>query len=154
LKKPISYLHRIAGVFAFLIILSFFSSTLITELMGDQAAILTVKTVISYGVWILIPLMMITGVTGSKMAPKANAGPIGKKKKRMPFIALNGLLILLPCAIYLQHLASSGSFDMTFYTVQAAELIAGFINLVLMSLNIRDGIRVVRAKKIMQGQQE
>ncbi|WP_290700838.1 hypothetical protein [Amphritea sp.] len=147
MKKSISYLHRIAGVFAFLIILSFFSSTLITELMGDQAMILTVKTVISYGVWILIPLMMITGISGIKMAPKANAGPIGNKKKRMPFIALNGLLILLPCAIYLQHLASSGSFDTTFYTVQAAELIAGFINLVLMSLNIRDGIRVVRAKK-------
>lgn len=152
MKKPISYLHRIAGVLAFLMIMSFFSSTLVTEFIGDQAMILTVKTVISYGVWILIPLMMITGVTGIKMAPKANVGPIGNKKKRMPFIALNGLLILLPCAIYLQHLASSGSFNMTFYTVQAAELIAGFINLVLMSLNIRDGIRAVKAKKIMQGQ--
>ena len=61
------------------------------------------------------------------------------KKKRMPVIAINGLVILVPAAIYLQAKASQGDFDTTFYAVQVIELIAGASNLILMGLNIRDG---------------
>ena len=60
----------------------------------------------------------------------------------MLFIAGNGVLILIPAALYLSALASRGEFDGIFYSVQAIELIAGAINLTLMSLNIRDGLRL------------
>ena len=67
---------------------------------------------------------------------------VDTKKKRMPFIAANGLLVLVPCAIFLNRWAAAGSFDTTFYVVQTIELIAGPINLVLMALNVRDGLRM------------
>jgi hypothetical protein len=60
----------------------------------------------------------------------------------MPFIAANGLLVLVPCAIVLNRWAAAGSFDTTFYVVQAIELIVGATNLTLMGLNARDGLRM------------
>jgi hypothetical protein len=60
----------------------------------------------------------------------------------MPFIAANGLLVLVPCAIVLSRWASAGSIDTSFYVVQAIELIAGATNLTLMGLNARDGLRM------------
>ena len=46
MKSPIRYIHRIAAVIALLIILSFFISSLVVELLGDKEAILEVKTYI------------------------------------------------------------------------------------------------------------
>jgi hypothetical protein len=60
----------------------------------------------------------------------------------MPFIAGNGLLVLVPCAIVLNRWAAVGSFDAAFCVVQAIELIAGAANLTLMGLNARDGLRM------------
>ena len=65
-----------------------------------------------------------------------------RKKQRMPFIVGNGLLILIPSALYLAMRASRGEFDSVFYGVQAVELLAGAVNLALMSLNIRDRFRL------------
>ena len=64
------------------------------------------------------------------------------KKTRMPVIALNGLLILVPAAWFLASKAAAGEFDNTFYAVQAIELVAGAANLTMMGLNIRDGLRM------------
>lgn len=60
----------------------------------------------------------------------------------MPFIGANGVLVLIPCAIFLDSWVSSGAFDTTFYIVQGIELVAGATNLTLMSMNIRDGLRM------------
>ena len=86
--------------------------------------------------------LAVTGATGFLLAGTRTGGLIDKKKKRMPFIVLNGLLILLPSAIYLDHLAESGDFNMQFYLVQVLELLAGGVNLFLMSSNIRDGFKL------------
>ncbi len=66
----------------------------------------------------------------------------------MPFIAANGLLVLVPCAIVLNRWAASGSFDTAFHALQAIELIAGAINLTLMGLNARDGLRMTRRLRV------
>ncbi len=63
------------------------------------------------------------------------------KKRRMMVIGPNGLLILLPAAFYLNSLASQGLFGFSFYAVQTIELAAGAVNLTLMRLNMRDGLR-------------
>jgi hypothetical protein len=55
---------------------------------------------------------------------------------------INGLLILLPAAIVLNQWAASGSFDAKFYIVQGLELLAGAINQLLMSFNMRDGLKM------------
>ncbi|USD39228.1 hypothetical protein [Ferrimonas sp. SCSIO 43195] len=134
--------HRLAATLAFLIILTFFSSTLIAELLGNDRVISATKHAIVYGIWLLVPVMALTGITGMKLAPKASSGPIGRKKKRMPIIALNGLLILIPAAIYLDHLASQGLMTGVFWWVQGLELTAGAANLILMGLNVIDGRRL------------
>ena len=140
----IGIIHRFAAISALLLIMSFFTSTVMVELFAGYAATLAVKTYILYGIALMVPMMATAGITGAKMAGKVKKGPLVSKKKRMPFIALNGLLILLPSAIYLQHLASIGQFDGTFYTVQAIELVAGFSNICLMLLNVRDGRKVTK----------
>ncbi|EGU40307.1 hypothetical protein [Vibrio scophthalmi] len=148
MKQSLVTLHKTCAVLAFIMIASFFSSSLISELFADHATVASVKYYISWAVWGVLPLMAMTGITGSKMAPKVKSGvgPIGRKKKRMPIIAVNGLLILLPCAMYLNVLASQGLFDQHFYLIQGIELIAGSINLTLMALNIRDGLTIKKPK--------
>jgi hypothetical protein len=75
---------------------------------------------------------------------------VESKKKRMPFIALNGVLVLLPAAFYLHSKALAGDFDTNFYAIQAVELIAGATNLWLLSKNMYDGLKLagrLRPKK-------
>jgi hypothetical protein len=60
----------------------------------------------------------------------------------MPFIAGNGILVLIPSALFLAAKAGSGAFDPTFYAVQSIELLAGAANIVLLGLNMRDGLRM------------
>lgn len=147
MNSKLKTLHRSCGVLAFIIIASFFSSTLVSELFASQQTVAAVKQAIAYAVWGLIPLMAITGATGTKLAPKVKmgVGPIGRKKQRMPIIAINGLVVLLPAALYLNSLASQGDFGATFYTVQIIELLAGATNLTLMALSLKD---VLSTRKI------
>jgi len=92
--------------------------------------------------FVLIPAMVIVGGSGMSLAGQRKGKIIEEKKKRMPIIAATGLLILVPAAFYLEMKSTNGSFDTTFYVVQAIELIAGLSNLRLMALNIKDGLRL------------
>ncbi|HEA26103.1 MAG TPA: hypothetical protein ENH92_03180 [Ectothiorhodospiraceae bacterium] len=139
--KPL--IHRIAALTAMLTIATFFSSTLVVELFGSQQSITMVKALIVMpGLFILIPAIAITGASGFALSKTHHGRLVERKMRRMPFIALNGLFILLPSAIYLNRWAAAGSFDMEFYIVQGLELTAGAINLILMGLNMRDGLKV------------
>ncbi|MCR9242013.1 MAG: hypothetical protein NXH87_11585 [Rhodobiaceae bacterium] len=140
-------IHATAGVIGFLTILTFWSSTVISELFTAHETIAVVKTLVLQGMLILIPAMIIAGASGMNLGQKRRDPLTAAKKKRMPFIAANGLLILVPAAIYLQSKAMSGSFDTMFYAVQAIELIAGATNLTLMGLNIRDGRAMTKYKR-------
>jgi len=135
-------IHPGAGIIAFLTILTFWSSTVVAELFGSVETITFVKQAIPWGFLMLVPALAITGASGFWLAGTSSEPTIVRKKRRMPFIAGNGLLILIPVALYLARLASRGEFDSLFYGVQAVELVAGAVNLTLMSLNIRDGLRL------------
>lgn len=135
--------HLAAGLLAPLCIATFFLSTVLTELFGSHAAVAQLKSIIvTPGLWIIIPLMAGAGGSGMLLARSRKGRLVDAKQKRMPFIAANGLLVLVPCAIVLNRWAAVGSFDTTFYVVQAIELVAGATNLVLMGLNARDGLRM------------
>ncbi|MGO3933799.1 hypothetical protein NP284_36500 [Rhodopseudomonas pseudopalustris] len=137
-------LHPIAGITAFLTILSFWVSTVVVELGGDHQAIAAVKLGVLWGLLLLIPAIAVTGITGFKLGGASPHPGVAQKRRRMPLIALNGLLVLVPCAIVLQQRASAGQFDQIFNAVQAVELLAGAINLTLLGLSIRDGFRLTR----------
>ncbi|MCV2368210.1 hypothetical protein [Roseateles oligotrophus] len=135
--------HMIAGLLAPLCIATFFISTILTELFGSYAAVAQLKSlIVTPGLWIMVSLMAVAGGSGMFLAKSRKGRLVDSKKKRMPFIAANGLLVLVPCAVVLNRWASAGTFDTTFYVVQAIELIAGAINLTLMGLNARDGLRM------------
>ena len=141
-RPVIRRIHMSAGIVAFLTILAFWTSTVGSELFGSHAAVAAVKHSILWGMLLLIPAMAAVGSTGFNLAGRSTAPTVVAKKRRMPVIALNGLLVLVPAAFFLAWRSAAGLFDATFYAVQAIELAAGAVNLVLLGLNMRDGLRV------------
>jgi len=136
-------IHFLAGFLATFTIVTFFLSTVVVEVFGSPAAVATVKSlIVAPGLFILVPAIIAAGVSGFALSKSRRGRLIETKKKRMPFIAANGLLVLVPAAILLDRWASAGSFGVTFYLVQGAELLAGSVNLILMGLNIRDGLKL------------
>jgi len=140
-------LHPIAGVVGFVTILTFWLSTVTSELFGSMAVIAAVKEMIPWGFLVLVPALAIAGASGFRLAGASSDPRIVKKRRRMPFIAANGILILVPAALYLATLASRGEFGMLFYGVQAIELAAGAVNITLMALNIRDGLSLAANRR-------
>ena len=137
----------IAGVIALLTILTFWVSTSLSELFGSHQTIAAVKGAIPYGFLILVPAMAIAGASGMKMGAKWRGKLISAKKRRMPIIAANGILVLIPAAFFLSYKAQLGQFDTTFYAVQVIELIAGATNITLLALNMRDGLQMTAARR-------
>lgn len=140
-------IHPIAGVIALLMIVTFWTSTVITELFASEPTIAAVKSLIPWGFLILVPAMALAGGTGFKIGGKWRGKLITAKKKRMPIIAANGILVLIPAALYLAWKAQAGQFDAAFYAVQMIELIAGATNITLLGLNMRDGLRMTAARR-------
>lgn len=135
-------IHPVVGIIALLTIATFWISTILSELFGSHAIITTVKTTIPWGFLLLIPALASAGASGLALANGRRQGLVGKKLKRMPVIAANGLLVLIPSALFLASKASSGEFDIAFDIVQALELVAGAANMTLLSLNLRDGLKL------------
>lgn len=137
-------LHPVVGALALATILVFWLSTVVAEVFASPEGIVTVKRLIPYGFLVLIPALALTGASGLRIGANWRHPLVAAKKKRMPFIALNGVLILIPSAFVLRHLALAGDFGALFYTVQMVELAAGAVNIGLLSLNMRDGLRLRR----------
>ncbi len=135
-------IHPLAGALAILTIATFWLSTALSELFASQAAVTAVKTAIPWGFLVLIPALAAAGVSGFALTKGRRAGLIGAKARRMPIIAANGILILIPSALFLSSKAQAGAFDAAFYAVQAIELAAGATNIALLGLNMRDGLKM------------
>ncbi len=140
-------IHPIAGAIALLTILTFWTSTVLSELFASHATIATVKSMIPWGFLILVPAMATVGASGMKMGAKWRGKLISAKKRRMPIIAANGILVLIPAAFFLSYKAQLGQFDTTFYIVQVIELLAGATNIALLGLNMRDGLQMTAARR-------
>ncbi len=135
-------IHPIAGLITILMITTFWISTVLSELFAPAEVIEVVKKTIPWGFLVLVPALMATGGSGFALASGRRAGLIGVKARRMQLVAANGLLILLPAALFLAFRARIAAFDATFYAVQALELAAGLVNIALIGLNLRDGLRM------------
>jgi hypothetical protein len=136
-----------AGVIAILTIATFWVSTALTELLASQAIVTMVKTTIPWGFLLLIPTLMAAGGSGLALAKGRRAGLVDAKIKRMPLIAANGVLVLIPSALFLASKAGAAEFDGGFYAVQALELAAGAVNILLLGLNMRDGLKMRDASR-------
>ena len=142
-----SKIHKIGSLVATVCIATFFTLTLLVELLGSEDMVAFVKSLIVMpGIFILVPAMAITGATGFSLAKERKGRVVEAKRKRMPIIAIIGMFILLPAAIYLNSWAAEGMFDIKFYILQAIELVAGAINLTLMIKSMKDGRKLVGKK--------
>lgn len=100
------------------------------------------KNAILTGMWLLIPAMAATGGSGFSLARTRRGRIVEVKARRMKLVAANGVLVLLPSAFVLASWANAGRFDGAFYALQALELLAGAANITLLTLNLRDGLRL------------
>lgn len=135
-------IHPVAGALAILMIVTFWLSTVLSELFASHAAVTAVKTAIPWGFLVLIPALAAAGASGFALANGRRGGLISTKIKRMPLIIGNGILILIPSALFLVFKAKAGAFDTSFYVVQLLELAAGATNITLLGLNMRDGLKM------------
>ena len=135
-------IHPIAGLLALITISVFWISTVSTELIGQAAMIVTVKTAIPWGFILLISALMVTGGSGFSLSKHRSGRLVDVKRQRMTVIAANGIFVLVPAAFFLAFKADAGELDLWFSSVQLLELLAGAINITLLALNLRDGIRL------------
>ncbi|KXV55728.1 hypothetical protein AD947_14760 [Acetobacter tropicalis] len=140
-------IHPLAGVVALLTIATFWLSTVISELFLSRDVVIAVKTTIPWGFLLLVPALAATGGSGVFLSQGQRTGLVGTKFRRMPFIAANGILILIPSALFLAARAQAGLFDASFYGVQALELLAGATNITLLGLNFRDGLKLTQWRR-------
>lgn len=145
-RSTLIKIHIAASIIAVITIGSFFSFSLIAEIMGSDLFIKQVKTGILYGLPILIIAMPMLALSGKKLARNSKNLILAKKTKRMKLIAINGI-ILISLAVYLYYHATYRSIDIRFLIVQIAELSIGFINLLLITMNIRAGIKLSGRKR-------
>lgn len=143
--------HRVAGGLAMFLVLSFWTSTIVSEVLLSHGAVAATKQAILYGLLLLVPSIALAGISGLFLARRRPGLAVGPKAKRMRLIAANGVLIMLPAAFYLFHKAAAAEFDATFYVVQALELLAGAIQLSLMARNYRDGVLLARRGRSLGG---
>lgn len=148
----LKFVHPIAGIVGFLTILAFWVSTIGSELLGTRDLVITVKETIPWGLLILIPSLATAGASGFQISKRWSHRLVEVKKRRMLFIAGNGMFILVPCVLFLASLASRRQFGTLFDAVQVLELAAGATNLILMSLNIMDGLRLTNRLGLKQAQ--
>ena len=134
-----------------LLVATFWTATVVAESALGPQAILAVKTAILYGMIGLVPALALAGGTGFSLAGSRGGRLIRTKKRRMPVLAANGLLILAPSAVFLHARAATATFDGWFVGIQVLELVAGAVNLTLLLLNLRDGLRMTGRLRLTRG---
>jgi hypothetical protein len=141
-RGALRLVHAVAGGLALLTITTFWVSTVAVELAGSPESIVAVKRAIPWGLLVLVPAMAATGITGMRLTRNARGRIVRRKLLRMRIVAALGALVLVPCVLYLGLTASVNDLSTTFYAVQAVELLAGAVNITLLGLNTRDGLRL------------
>jgi len=133
-------IHAVAGVAGFFLALSFLISTVSSELLGNPETIASVKRMIFFGMFALLPALVGAGATGVSMLGKRTESLALTKQQRGPIAFMTSLFVLLPSSYFLSSWASAKTFDTWFYGVQVLELVATCLVLAMISLNIRDGL--------------
>lgn len=146
-RNLLKLIHPMAGALALATIATFWLSTVVSELFASEGTVAAVKAAVPWGFLVLIPALAATGGSGMLLAKGQRKGLVGGKLKRMPFIAANGFLVLIPSALFLAAKSKVGEFDMAFYTVQGIELAAGAVNIALLGLSTRAGLKLTQWRR-------
>jgi hypothetical protein len=149
-RSQIVIIHAGASALALFTVVTFFTSTLITEISGNVEQIASLKENIFFALPLMLIAMPMVGLSGKKLAGKSNSPLVQRKLNRMKLIAINGL-ILVTLATLLYIRSRDLQLDNTFYLLQGLELLLGAVNIGLMVMSVRDGMllsgRLKKGKK-------
>jgi hypothetical protein len=148
MKRPfLVRIHLAGAIGALVLIVAFFVPSVILELSGDQGALRALRLAIVVALPALVGCLAAAGLTGRKLAGPKPGGPklggtvrtsiVRRKRRRLQIAAAVGLVVLIPCAVILYLVTAA-------IAVQITELLAGTINITLLTLNMRDGRRLTR----------
>lgn len=135
-----SKVHAIAGVLGFFCVLTFWICTVLGESLGSDATVAAVKGLVFKGMFVLLPALLIAGASGASLLGKRTDTLAAAKQKRGPIAFMTGLFVLLPSSYFLSSWASAGSFGGLFYGLEAVWLLGATVCVVMIGLNIRDGL--------------
>jgi len=134
-------LHFVFAIWTMVWIAGMIAMTLGVELTGDPTWIAAVKRMVLYAIVLLAPVMIALERIGKRLAAGAAAPFVRRKRRRLLALKVNGVCVLIPSAIALDHLSHAGRIDMLFYAVKGLLILAAGANLILLGLNFRDGLR-------------
>jgi nucleoside-diphosphate-sugar epimerase len=124
--------HVGAGLLAILLLVGFWTSSAAAVVIRDLALVRTVKHTISAALWILIPSLAATALSGEVLARRRGAPLVRAKRLRARAAMLNGLLVLLPTVLSLEKIVDTHGLVLQFFALQVLELLAGAANLTLL----------------------
>jgi hypothetical protein len=140
-RKTIVKIHVIVTVIATLTIVTFFISSLVAEINGNEAFIREVKEMILFSLPIMLIAMPALGITGNKLAGKSRNPIILTKRKRMRLVFVNGIA-LMALACFLYYRSHYQTIDAVFLLAQMAEFALGLTSLILIGMNIKSGFQL------------
>ncbi|MDX2468951.1 MAG: hypothetical protein QNL04_00075 [SAR324 cluster bacterium] len=143
--------HFFIGLTVLAILTSFWVAIIVSDFFLDNEALTMVRRGIVYALAVLIPSMIAVKITGVKLGKsRIETDPrIQAKKKRATLMAVNGALIMVPAAFFLNYKASAGEFDQWFQIVQAIELIVGSSQYFFVLKNFMVGVNM-RKERLAQ----
>jgi hypothetical protein len=134
---------------ALALVIVFWVASVAAEIVGDRQTIATTKTAIAWGLLVLVPSVIAANGSGLRLARlRTRIGHrlpplLARKQRRGIAVAVIGLTVLMPCALWLASAANgAGPLSGMFHAVQALELVGGTINASLLAMNARDGRRL------------
>ncbi len=133
--------HRITAILVLAILTAFWGAIFISDFFLGHEALVKVRQGIVYALIVLIPSMIAVKMTGGKLGHgRISDVRVQQKKKRATLMAVNGALIMVPAAFFLNYKASHGEIDTIFRLVQGLELLVGSFQYYFVTSNFKTGL--------------
>lgn len=153
-KSLLSRIHLTAAAGAVAVVIAFLAVSAVTELVGGVGEVRAARQGILLGLPLLIACLATAGITGSRLADRSRSAVVRAKRWRLAAAAVTGLVVLIPCALLLGFppAAFAGSPQVT--ALEIIEWAFGSVNLCLLVLNFRAGLRIRSRRRIPAGPAE
>lgn len=148
-KPLLARIHIAAAAAGLVVITTFLVSSAVTDLIGGAGDIRVLRHGILLGLPLLIGCLVTAALTGRRLAGGFRPAVVRRKQRRLQAVAAAGILVLVPCALILNHLAAAPP-SWVFHSLEITEISVGTLNLSLLALNFRDGRRMTRHRRSAQ----
>jgi hypothetical protein len=132
------------GTIALTLVSTSLLASMVSEFWYSQEVISEVKELILQGMLLLVAILSLTAIFGLILSKKRRGSIIEAKKKRMIWIFLIAILVLLPDAYLMNLHSQTEGTGWLYFLPLAIEYIFDVIILILLGLNFLDGGKLVR----------